>query len=85
MKAILTKIKSNHNNVRTNVIEGKIYRLPKIGESLIFTANPLKEGEIRIIITTPVESIKQTDLVYNLETDNSEYILKIVLDKSTQA
>jgi hypothetical protein len=79
MKVRLTKIKSNHNNLRTDVIEGHAENLPILGEDFFMHAAPLaivpETGRaLRFIRTTPVTSI--TEVGFN--TANSEYKLEVL-------
>lgn len=76
---VLTKLNSNHNNLRTTQINGFITKIPKQGESLILYAKPLIKGTtFRCIQTTPMISIERIDKVsYLLKTHNSLYRLYI--------
>ena len=80
--ARLTKIESNHKNLRTNSMEGEISDLPKIGFPLIIVNDkPLdpKAGDSRMIWTTNIVEInKKSDEEYEFKTQNSTYKLDIL-------
>lgn len=78
IKVILTKLESSHNNVRTPEIKGLLQCPPEIGKSLIVLSEPLDQTkDVRVIKTTPVESIKThfDDLISYvvITTANSKY------------
>ena len=88
MKAKLTKLKSNHTQLRTDVIEGMIPLLPKVGLSFSIYAKPLDEAaDVRIVTTTPIEHLTEVseDLsgesgkrVWAFDTANSTYRLELL-------
>lgn len=85
----LTKIYSNHINLRTNEIVGFFEALPNFGEHFQIISEPLdKTMDYRIVTTTPITELTCYDNVYRFRTINSEYELElfpqkaeIVLDK----
>lgn len=80
LKAKLVRIKSNHNNLRTDEVEGEIDKLPTIGESFLLCGAGLVFGT-RYITTTPVQSVEKVDnKTFNFKTENSEYSL--ILEKT---
>lgn len=78
-KVILTKIESNHNNLRTNEVDGLTLEIPEKDKSFHMTSTPLTEGaSIRSITTTPVKEVdKITENLYTFKTLNSTYSLEI--------
>lgn len=82
-QARLTKITSNHNNLRTNSMVGEISDIPKIGFPFIISnQDPLNKNigaNGRLIFTTNVVSVdKKTDIEYEFKTVNSTYKLEII-------
>jgi hypothetical protein len=77
MKCRLTKIKSNHNRVRTDVIEGDC-EPPEVGFCFVLVSDsPIDEGaDYRYIRTTPVREIKEEGKKIIFKTNNSEYSLE---------
>jgi len=76
----LRKIKSTHNNLRTDVIEGFFNHPPKEGERFVFLSEPLEDPEasFRQITTSPVKNLdldKDTDVI-TFGTYNSTYLLE---------
>lgn len=76
MKTVkLVKINSNHKSLRTDEIEGVTEKMPEVGSSFILLAPPLESGDVRAVVTTPVETVKFTGQTYEFRTKNSEYEL----------
>ena len=84
-KCILTKIKSTHNNLRTDTIEGIAPNLPQKETCFYLYGQGLEFGT-RLIATSLVkEIINRTDESIDFETQNSTYNLKIIsLDGDNQ-
>lgn len=82
-KVKLTKIKSSHNNLRTDEIEGETEHLPEVGRSFILKAEPLEnlEANFRSVYTTEIEHVEKHENGYRFNTKNSIYHLE-VLDES---
>jgi len=79
IKVILTKIRSNHECLRTDVIEGKAPALSEIGDTFVLFSKSLDpRGSIRMVQTTKVKSIEQIDNVYQFNTENSVYKLEVL-------
>lgn len=78
----LTKIESNHNNLRTDSIRGWCAELPVIGSSFAMMGPPLATGSVRLVRTSPVQTIEHTDNRLRFRTENSTYELE-VLDETT--
>lgn len=58
MKIQLTKLASNHYNLRTDIVVGTLASPPAIGEPLVIYADPLDVSNyIRRITTSPVTGI----------------------------
>lgn len=53
----LERIRSNHNNYRTSVIDGWCDDLPEIGRIFTMTAPALEKGDLRAAWTTEVLSL----------------------------
>lgn len=77
---LLTKIESNHNNVRTKTMEGETRRLPQVARSFLIFAKGggLKiKGSDRMIHTTQVREIRLfDDFTIIFKTRNSTYKLE---------
>ena len=85
MKVILKKIKSNHNNLRTDVIEGFTRELPAVGEVFWIEGEALDSlvrdrGGVRLIRTSPVKTVthEENTNLYLFTTENSEYSLEVL-------
>lgn len=75
----LTKIKSTHSNLRTDVIVGFCLGAPKMGESFTMFAPPLvTQADLRVITTTEVQAIAQIGQTYDFNTMNSTYKLELL-------
>lgn len=78
IKVILTKIESNHTNLRTDVIEGETAELPTQGKDFVLLGEGLEFGT-RIVRTTPIrEILKFSETLMEFKTQNSRYKLEIV-------
>lgn len=75
MNCKLTRIKSNHNHVRTDEIIGQCEDKPVVGQIFVMTGPPLDPTkDIRAIWTTPVlEVIEISDTKMEFKTMNSHY------------
>jgi hypothetical protein len=77
-KVILTKVESNHNNLRTNEIDGLTLSLPEKGKFFQMVAPPLESGSIRSVTTTEIKELEKTsEDSYTFKTQNSTYKLKV--------
>jgi hypothetical protein len=57
-KVRLTRLDSNHQNLRTPTVEGLLHSALEVGEEIWITAEPLdKSLDVRAIRTTPIERI----------------------------
>lgn len=75
MKVRLKKILSNHNRLRTDVIEGDLAFIPVIGEIIYIIAKPLDSTQdFRKLTTSPVKKIEGNRYF----TQNSVYELEIL-------
>lgn len=78
---ILTKIKSNHSNLRTNAIEGVTNEMPTAGKNFILIGEGLEFG-MRMVRTTPVsEILNMSNGSTEFKTQNSHYKLEVVKEK----
>lgn len=68
---LLKKVESNHNNLRTETVEGT-FKIPVVGEDFVLYGEGLKFGT-RIVRTTPVQEVTQDGNVINFKTRNSTY------------
>ena len=73
----LTKIRSNHNNLRSNVIVGKTNELPVIGEGFQMLSEGLDFG-VRHVWTSPIKHLEKIDSIYQFNTANSVYKLEVL-------
>ena len=78
-KVKLTKIKSNHKNLRTDTVEGFSNSLPTVGEPFNMWGEGLEFGT-RWITTTPVITINKC----GFDTANSSYHIDIEEIKETE-
>lgn len=78
IKVKLTRIKSNHNNLRTDEVIGiAIYGLPEVGASFALAAESLDPTkDIRGVFTTPVTELNGN----TFKTANSEYKFEVLND-----
>lgn len=85
-KVKLWKIKSSHNNLRTDIIEGECNELPKRGKSFVLFSESLSksfvpsDGLLRHIITTPVTKAiwdGEDQQACLFKTKNSTYVLLV--------
>lgn len=75
----LTKIKSNHTNLRTDTVEGVTAELPTKDKSFNLIGESLTEGmNARLVYTTEVQSVESVDMLYKFTTLNSEYHLQVL-------
>ena len=74
-RGILKKIRSNHGNLRSNEIEGWFILPPILHSIFVLIAEPLVEGDARIVDTTPILSIEKLETEHHIrfETRNSTY------------
>lgn len=74
----LTKIKSNHTNLRTDKVDGFIGARPKVGETIILVGAPLaSEATARLVHTTKIQTINTVNENKDIiETRNSTYELE---------
>jgi hypothetical protein len=74
----LTKLCSNHNHVRSPIIEGECVFLPIKGRIFTMVATPLdKTKAVRYIHTTVIQEIINDGTTYMFHTRNSTYRLDI--------
>jgi hypothetical protein len=75
----LTKIESNHNNLRTNEVVGVTNKLPEVGMRFQMLAAPLQTGHVRYVDTSPIQNIfKVDDNTQTLHTMNSIYEFEVI-------
>jgi len=78
-KVLLTKVESNHNNLRTNEIEGLTLELPTVGKGFNMSGEPLdKAMSVRVINTTEIKEIEGSENDFTFKTLNSTYKLKVL-------
>jgi hypothetical protein len=78
-KVKMVKKESNHNNLRTNEIEGFSNKLPFVGENFILLSKGLEQG-VRVVRTTSVTELEGN----TFKTLNSIYIFD-VLEENIEA
>jgi hypothetical protein len=82
-KIILTKIKSNHSSLRTDVVEGHTFAYPTKGMPFVMFSKSLTDPDkTRVISTTQVEKVwamedTPASIVY-FSTKNSDYKVQIL-------
>jgi hypothetical protein len=77
----LTKIESNHKNLRTDTVEGVTEMLPTVGESFILIGKPLTEGAIfRTVFTTEIQFVERMGNEIMFKTRNSTYKVEIITE-----
>jgi hypothetical protein len=79
-KVRLTRIKSNHDNLRTSEIVGECGALPTIGLCFtIWNRIPLTEdADFRYVVTTPVRTMTRCGDQMEFTTANSKYQLDVL-------
>jgi len=78
-KVRLTKIKSNHNNIRTSTVEGVTYKLPEVGDTFTLFAEPLDPHfDLRGVYTTEVKLVERIGNEFQFSTANSTYKLELL-------
>ena len=78
IKCTLTRLKSNHNKLRTDTVTGITTRVPILNHPFVMIADPIDDGPaIRLIETTKVLTIDTLKNVYTFTTRNSTYQLII--------
>jgi hypothetical protein len=79
MKVRLSRIESNHKNLRTDFVDGWANDLPVVGRRFQMTAPPLEIGHFRFIWTTPVRELNSLgESTYQFRTENSLYELEVL-------
>lgn len=78
IKVKLTRIKSNHSNLRTDEVVGiVVYGLPQVGHCFGLAAESLDPSkDIRGVLTTPVTELEGN----TFKTRNSEYKFEVLND-----
>lgn len=76
-KVKLTKIRSNHSNLRTDTVEGVVQNLPEVGSTLQLVGEGLEFGN-RLVYTTEIKNVEQIDNTYQFNTLNSVYKLEVL-------
>ena len=78
IKVKLTRITSNHNNLRTDSVEGETEQLPTPGEDFVLLGVGLEFGT-RMVRTTPVgEVMNLSEKEMEFKTKNSHYRLELL-------
>lgn len=79
----LTKIRSVHENLRTDTMEGRVQALPRVGETFYIFGVGIEFGT-RLIYTTEVKEIRSINKnTIEFKTKNSTYRLSQVTDVAT--
>ena len=73
--ATLTRIASSHSRIRTPEVVGIIMVEPQVGRDFVMYAPALESGDLRMVSTTPIESIASIDSVIYFRTATSKYML----------
>lgn len=84
-KVKLTKIRNNHNRLRSNEIIGIAQDLPKVGESFAMMSEALVIG-VRLINTSPVQNIETINNKHQIFTESgSLYEVEVLEDTSEES
>lgn len=80
MKAKLTRINSNHDRLRDDIIEGDCQNLPRVGSNFVLIAPPRDTPDgFRYVETTPISKINKLGPgKTEFHTRNSVYHLEIL-------
>jgi hypothetical protein len=77
MDVLLTKVSSDHKNLRTSTVEGHCNELPEVGERFVMFGKGLVAG-VRYVETSIVQDLIQKDEKTILfSTEFSEYKLEV--------
>ena len=81
----LTKLRSSHKNLRTDVVEGIALDLPKEGDYFQIFGEGLEFGT-RVVTTTAIQKVEKLGNEYLFHTLNSTYKLEVLdeLKEKTQ-
>ena len=80
-KVKLTKLRSNHDFLRSDIIVGRTDKLPEVGSRFFMIAEPLVTGfpmAQRLIETTPIKNVERIGKEFQFSTANSTYKLEIL-------
>ena len=80
-KVKLTKLKSNHNFLRTDIVVGYTTELPEVGSGFSMIAESLTLGfpmAGRLILTTEVQLVERIGKEFQFSTNNSSYKLEVL-------
>jgi hypothetical protein len=70
--------RTGRNALRTSMVDGFTFNLPRVGQSFLFYSEPLERGRVREIHTSPVvEIVVMEPGLYRFQTENSTYLLKV--------
>ncbi len=77
---ILEKIKSTHERLRSDRVDGIAPGVPTVGQCFYMGSSPIDlTKDMRLVRTSPVKSVKETKsgskTIYDFETENSTYRL----------
>jgi hypothetical protein len=77
----LTKVESNHKNLRTDTVEGVTEKLPAVGDSFVLIGKSLTEGmNARIVYTTEIQFVENMGNEYMFKTRNSTYKMEVLTE-----
>lgn len=78
-QVVLEKVRSTHNNLRTDKVEGVTLELPKKGEYFSIVGEALTPGATaRVVTTTEIQNVEVMGDEYMFTTENSTYKLKVI-------
>lgn len=76
---ILRRQGGKGQSLRTDEVRGSFSRYPEVDTPFVLLAKPLHEGSIRMIQTSPVQMVAETEKnKYTFTTMNSVYELEVV-------
>lgn len=78
IKCVLTNLSQN-DHTRTNEIEGECFEEPTVGKPFKMVAPPLANGDVRIVVTSPVVRRLMLNGGIFFHTENTLYTWREIL------
>ena len=80
LKIRLSKI-SGGERLRTDAVEGRLLRAVEVNRQLMMVAPPLSTGNVRWVNTSNVKKVKTVDTGWEIETENSKYLVELISEE----
>lgn len=80
LKIRLNKLERGER-LRTDSVEGRLLRAVEVNRQLMMVSPPLSTGNIRWVNTSNVKKIKTTDTGWEIETENSKYLIELISEE----